>query len=224
MSASVLGLGELLEGGLEELRCHPLAVTLFVLADVMVSYLGSWAASLNINLVFLVFVSTVLSSPLSSLLAMALGGKLRDMVLDPIGLFVRLVFAIAVTLLVSLGAGIGIAFLIVPGLYFAARWTLAVPLVVLEECGIVEAMSRSWRLTESAAWPLVGTVIVLAIPSVALGLFGDTEPIMTLGAITFERALETLISSCVAAYGVAVSVFAYTKLAGPIDPLLETFA
>ncbi len=221
MSDRSLGLARLMEGGLAELLRHPVAFVLFLVADAAAGYLALWILATNLMLGLL--VSVALASPLASLFVMALGGNLRAMVADPIELAIRLVFALAVTLLVSIGAAFGAIFLILPGLYLGARWTIASPMVLLEGCGIIEAMSRSWRLTEPAAWPLVGVIAVLAIPNVAFQLFGNLEPIATLGAITAQAVLQIAVASVLAAMSIAISVFASAELTDRLDSLVETF-
>ena len=169
-------------------------------------------------------VSVTLSSPLSSLFVMALGGNLRAMIADPVELAIRLVFALAVTVLVSIGSVLGVIFFIVPGLYLSARWMIAGPMVLLEGCGIIEAMGRSWRLTKPAAWPLVGAIVVLTIPNLAIQLFGNLDPAASLDAINPEAVLQIAVGSALASLSIAISVFASTELTDRMDPLVETFA
>lgn len=222
MSDRALGLARLMEGGLDELRRRPAALVLFLVADAAAGYLTLWMLATNLMLGLL--LSVALASPVSSLFMMALGGNLRAMVADPIELTIRLVFALAVTLLVSIGSALGSVLLILPGLYLGARWMVAGPMVLLEGCGIIEAMSRSWRLTEPAAWPLVGAIVVLAIPNFAFQFFGNLEPIATLGAITPQAVLQLAVGAALASLSIAISVFASAELTDRLDPLIETFA
>ena len=136
----------------------------------------------------------------------------------------RLVFVLAVTLLVSIGAGLAAILLIVPGLYVGARWYLAQPLVLLEGCGIIEAMNRSWQLTEASAWPLVGTIVILAVPNLAVGLFAGTEEALSFAAVSPQVILPELVGAALGAFGIAISVFALREFAPSRDELSEVFA
>jgi hypothetical protein len=219
-----LGFADLMAGGLHELRRHPIAVALFVAANGLAGYLASWAEGLGVSLTLLLLASFAAFSPISSLFLLALGDKLRDMVVDPVDLIVRLVFALAVTLLVTLGSGIGALLFIIPGFYINARWTLAQPLVLLEGCGIGEAMGRSWRLTEAVAWPLVGTVLVLGIANAPFLFFGSTDQAFPLASLSPLAVLQNLVGSGVAAVVVGISVFANRELSDQPNRLAETFA
>ena len=138
MSEPSLSLADLMEGGLREMRANPLAVMLYVIASVAIGYLMLWAVGRGTNLGLAVLAGLAAGTPISSLLTLAYGRKLRELVSDPVELAVRLVFVLAVTLLVSIGAGLAAMLLIVPGLYVGARSNLAQPLVLLEGRGIIE--------------------------------------------------------------------------------------
>lgn len=78
-------------------------------------------------------------------------------------------------MLVNIGTTIGVFFFIVPGIWFAIIHMLTQEIIVLEGCGVIEAMSRSrqlmagniWRLAPYCFfWPLaivIGVSIVLGI-------------------------------------------------------------
>jgi hypothetical protein len=64
-----------------------------------------------------------------------------------------------VTFLAGIGIAFGFLLVIVPGLILLARWTLVVPLVMLEGRGVGEAFSRSSALVKGKT----GRVLVIAI-------------------------------------------------------------
>jgi len=206
------------------MRAHPIAMMLYVGASVSIGYLVLWAVGRGANLGLAALAGVAAGVPISSLLTLAYGRKLRELILDPVELAVRLVFVLAVTLLVSIGAGLAAILLIVPGLYVGARWYLAQPLVLLEGCGIIEAMNRSWQLTEASAWPLVGTIVILAVPNLAVGLFAGTEEALSFAAVSPQVILPELVGAALGAFGIAISVFALREFAPSRDELSEVFA
>jgi hypothetical protein len=76
------------------------------------------------------------------------------------------------------GAAIGFLLFLFPGLYFAARFGVAIPVLLVERKGATASMERSWSLTASNALRIFALVllfgIVVAVASFALTLpFGD---------------------------------------------------
>lgn len=57
----------------------------------------------------------------------------------------------------------GVIFCIVPGIYLAVALAFALPLVVLERLGPVEAMSRSMDLARGYWWRIFGTLLLLGL-------------------------------------------------------------
>jgi hypothetical protein len=55
------------------------------------------------------------------------------------------------------------AVLLLPLGYIFARWLVAPVLIVVEHCGPIEALSRSWRLTNRSVWRLLGLLILLGL-------------------------------------------------------------
>ena len=88
----------------------------------------------------------------------------------------RVASVFGVGLLSGLGVGFGLLLLILPGIYFAARWYLAVPILLAEGTSVSEALSASWDRTERY-WLSCAMVAVLAFvwqmtPLVAAALIG----------------------------------------------------
>ncbi|HET6526174.1 hypothetical protein [Sphingopyxis sp.] len=73
----------------------------------------------------------------------------------------RIASVFGVGLLFGLGVGLGLLLLILPGIYLAARWYLAVPTLLAEDMGVSEALSASWDRTEQY-WLSCAIVAVLA--------------------------------------------------------------
>jgi hypothetical protein len=75
----------------------------------------------------------------------------------------RAAVAIAVLgLVVNILAGLGAIALIVPALWILAVFSVMVPAVVLEEVGF-RGLTRSAQLTKDYRWPIVGTILIVAV-------------------------------------------------------------
>jgi hypothetical protein len=81
--------------------------------------------------------------------------------------------SVAISLLVALGAWIGLLFLIVPGLFLMARWSVVIPVLVQERLGVFAAMRRSRDLAKGSLWPLMGVWLLMFVAFIALDLVPD---------------------------------------------------
>lgn len=75
--------------------------------------------------------------------------------------------AFGAALLSGLGILVGMLLLVLPGLYVAARWSLANPLVIGEGMGATAALRESWERTADSAWPIMGALLVLGLGVIA---------------------------------------------------------
>ncbi|MGK6318529.1 glycerophosphoryl diester phosphodiesterase membrane domain-containing protein [Sphingomonas sp. DT-204] len=76
----------------------------------------------------------------------------------------RVVGLIVLGIPVTLAVGAGLLLLVLPGLYLAARWIAAAPILIGEDTGVGEAMGRSWRLTQRAAPAIAACFALMAAP------------------------------------------------------------
>jgi hypothetical protein len=130
---------------------------------------------------------------------------------------------VGVALLTGVGVGLGCLLLLVPGIVLAVRWSLAVPVVMLEHASPRTAMRRSRELVDGHGWSvfrvLLNVGIITALLSflirvVAIALVGtDHRSLATWVGITFGGALATPYMSH------ALSVL-YYRLAQPERPLV----
>ena len=67
--------------------------------------------------------------------------------------------------------GIGILILIIPGIYFAVRFSLSRLIILDEQCGAIEAMQKSWALTENN----LGIVLPVCVLAFILLVFPVTR-------------------------------------------------
>ena len=122
----------------------------------------------------------------------------------------NIVGVILLSLLVAMGAGLGAFFFVVPGILLALKWSLVVPIAVLEDQGIIDSMSRSASLTKGYRWRVFVIWILFFALSLSMTLlFQWPVQIATASAITHHarylfpwlNAASTLlkfISACLA--------------------------
>ena len=77
---------------------------------------------------------------------------------------------VGLAILVGCGVWIGLILLIVPGIMFALRWSVALPACVVEGLGPLASMKRSAQLTKGHRWKLFGIFLLLWVVSALAGL------------------------------------------------------
>lgn len=77
-----------------------------------------------------------------------------------------IVIGIGVTLLM----GIGFMLLVIPGIFVAVVYAVAVPAYVVEKPGIIGCFNRSWELTKGNRWRVLGILILFFVFLVVVGL------------------------------------------------------
>jgi len=133
-------------------------------------------------------------------------------------------------LLSTIGVLAGLALLILPGLYLAARWLVAGPVLLIEREGAIAAIRHSWRLTAPIAWPLVSLLALLWAPPLLVAFGGGV-----LSGLAFEEAVSQTSDLTVSALVYAVmsvvsvaswlaAVATYDLLCPRVDPLEDVFA
>lgn len=97
---------------------------------------------------------------------------------------------------------------LLPLIYVSARWMLAPVLIVVESCGPIQALGRSWQLTQQSFWRLAGYIFLLALlNSIVLGL-----PLLLLQAlalIVMASEFFGWINGLISGVGYLISVLWY---------------
>jgi hypothetical protein len=129
------------------------------------------------------------------------------------------IFALIGVVVLSLLAGIAGVFACCIGYFFVlTRFAVAPQVCVVERAGAVQALKRSWNLTERRFWPMLGLVIVIglisAIVTLPFGLVSNaigsaTESVP--GTIA-QIALTSVGTALGSALGASIFVFAYLDL------------
>lgn len=63
----------------------------------------------------------------------------------------------------SLGVGLGMILLFVPGIILGIMWSVASPALVVEGIGPLAALGRSRALTKGSRWPIFGLIMIAGI-------------------------------------------------------------
>jgi hypothetical protein len=77
---------------------------------------------------------------------------------------------IAVSILAGIGILIGLALLIIPGLFLLTFWSVVAPVTVLERPGVFAAFSRSWELVKGNGWQVFGVIVMFILIFIAIGI------------------------------------------------------
>lgn len=102
--------------------------------------------------------------------------------------------ALLINILSTLGVGLGLVLLIIPGIFLALSWCLALPAAVDRNLGAVEALSESFKLTDGHRLSLLLLFLILG----GLGLVGlcacfvGIFVAMTIGQIAIARVYTRL--------------------------------
>jgi hypothetical protein len=217
-----------------------------VLGDALSVYRRLWRRSVVVaGLVFAVVSladafaarkSTAATTLVSLILALVGGllvqGALVEVVRDlhegrepgPIGAYYartrdRLGTLFGASLLYGIGVAIGFVLLVIPGLIAVARWSLIVPLVVIERLGVGEAFSRSSSLVKGQTGRVLALVIVSALITGLAGalvraIFGFLPEF---GAVWVGG---TIASAVAVPYQAHVLTVLYYRLTEPERPVL----
>lgn len=184
-----------------------------------------------ITTIVAVLVSMVLSSLLQASMVRAtiedMNGR-RPTFSDSLKTALSLVLpAIGIAILVTLGGGLGMILLIVPGVLLFLNWCVAVPVLVQERLGVLGSMKRSRALTRGSRWSLFGLFLIVGIASIALQL--ALAPVIALFGLiagVFASAIVTSFWSIFMAIVIAVSYveLRLTKEGTNVGELAEIFS
>lgn len=134
----------------------------------------------------------------------------------------RIVALLLLSIVTELGIALGLILLILPGLYLAARWLLAAPVLIAERATIGEAMGESMRRTEGV-WLTLALALLLSGVPLAAGLA------LTMVAGTGAPAWPVLLVSdgltaLAKLVGYLLSTAAYAHLSDRREALDDIFA
>lgn len=65
---------------------------------------------------------------------------------------------------------LGFVLLIIPGIYLMVRWSMVLPLAIIDDKPVMDTFGKSNDLVKGSSWPVFGMLIVLAIISYIISL------------------------------------------------------
>lgn len=133
--------------------------------------------------------------------------------------FARFGSVLLISILVGLAVFVGLILLIIPGIFLAVMFSVAIPALVVENRRGTDAMGRSWNLVKGHFWHALGlflvTFIVVAVVGGIIGAIG--------GAISDNWFVTWIFSSIaqiiVAPFSALVSVLLYLDLRARTEAL-----
>jgi hypothetical protein len=119
----------------------------------------------------------------------------------------------AAAILAGIAITIGLALIIVPGLWLITIWAVIIPVIVIERSGALASFGRSRQLVRGHGWHVFGTLVlvfvILLVVEFILGLIFAALPLV------LRSGLGTVISGTLVAPFLAVVVtLIYYRLTG----------
>jgi hypothetical protein len=128
-------------------------------------------------------------------------------------------------ILFGIGVTIGFFLLVVPGLILITFWSVGAPAIVVEGIGPIDAFGRSWRLVRGNAWPVFGTLMVVLLIVIGIGvvLAAIANPIGNGEASTW---IASIISTTITApiFAIAVTILYFELADGAVGPAVSETA
>jgi hypothetical protein len=114
----------------------------------------------------------------------------------------NIIGAIAAVLVIVCGYIFALVIAFVPTIYLSARWIVATPVLLAENLGAMDALRRSWQLTQKQKWRVVGYLILLGlitfvVISLPIGLLQQIllVALPTAAGLGLSTAISTALSS-----------------------------
>lgn len=124
---------------------------------------------------------------------------------------------IGISLAIGFAAGIGMIFLLIPGIYLYLMWSLAIPVTVLEGGGLSTTTNRSQSLTKGSRGRIFVICLLLIILTIVVSVIIEL-PLELLARIFGN---QTVIVSAAQAFS-AIGQFISGSLVGPLVTIALT--
>lgn len=125
---------------------------------------------------------------------------------------------IGLSILSALAIMLGVLVFILPGIFMMVRWSMAQPLLVAGQNGVMKSLGESWERTRGNEFQIIGAALALLLPLIAIGIammvfFEQTDPVrMVVSQLASSASTVVFLSMAVALYGLIVGA---TNVAQP---------
>jgi hypothetical protein len=124
------------------------------------------------------------------------------------------VVALVVSIVVSVAVTIGFVFVLVPGIFLAVSLVFAVPLVAIEDAGVVEALKGSWSLARGNRIRL----FLLGVVVFVLGLLVSVPfTVLSFVSPVASDVGSAVVTGVLGVFTLALLVGAYSQLTDAAD-------
>ena len=213
-----LNVGDTLSEVFATYRAHagvllPVAFWLFLAVAIVDGLVGSNLALLPLVIVVSTIAATLYQGMVVGLVRDVQDGR-RDL---SVGNLYRQVTPVLWTLvgasiLYGIAVAIGIALLIVPGLFLLTIWALIAPAIVIENRSVIDSSGRSRELVKGYGWPVLGTVLSAFVITIVVGLILLSIAAAIADGVILRIVLGLLASSVTAPIGGLVAGVLYYRL------------
>jgi hypothetical protein len=131
----------------------------------------------------------------------------------------RLIFGLAAPVATAIATVCAMLLLIVPAIMLGLAWSVALPAIVLEDCGVFASFGRSAALTRGKRWSifllsfLVGLVWVI-IELVLFAVFGGFHSLVSREPSLTNTVLTSLLSVISIPFGAVLTTALFDQLRG----------
>ena len=133
----------------------------------LLSLTGAWVGEI-LGLLFSLFAMFLLQAALVKAVQDVRDGRVDMDLRETVSAALPFVGPVAIAaILASIGIGIGLALIIVPGLVLLTFWSLIEPFIVIGGSGAIESFGRSWRTVRGYAWNVFGTFVLVFLILIA---------------------------------------------------------
>lgn len=121
-------------------------------------------------------------------------------------------------ILAAFGITIGFILLIIPGFFLLTIWSLIVPVIVLENSGVMDSFGRSRELTRGNRWGVFGRIIVTVLITAIAGAIVSVITQAILPDEIDEYVANVVGSSVTAPFAALVWTLMYYRLRQAREP------
>jgi hypothetical protein len=193
----------------------PIAFVIYLFAGLLAALFGlAGGIGAFFGLIVSMFAAFLLQAALTKAVQAEREGGTEFPVGEAVAAALRDIGPVAIaSILAGIGIAIGLVLLIVPGLFLLTIWALIIPVIVIERSGALESFGRSQQLVRGRGWYVFGTLVLVFIIQLAVGLVLGV--VFSALPYAYRDGLGTVISgTLIAPYLALVVTLIYYRLRG----------